>query len=294
MKINQRYIVSLILLFSIIILPISTPVTASNIDNTEVITTVESSMLEESLEEISNIVESSAEVINNQVIVEDLFIDIAEPLEVGYRSEEEAEERKRLSAKIIHNLQEQTRYFAKTIQKAYEEYKESEANAAIAYKDSLFAKGSNVPNDDPGCKSKFKSWMRASSIKAKKSGQWQLLHNENCYEDPETKFMMYHCEDGTDRVCCALGSYYTELIGTKVDILFEDGHIVQCILADQKANEHTDKSNRYHLCDGSVLEFVVGPNFKGDDTYPDWIYGKIYRVEVLDAVNDGKGFEWLD
>lgn len=197
---------------------------------------------------------------------------------------------------LLDNIQRYNEYTKK-----YNEYqKQVMAQQAIEdaklkeqkYINQMLDKASNVPNGEKGCKSQFKSWMRASSIKAKKSGQWKLLHSENCYEDPETKFMKYICEDGEERWCCAVGSYYTELIGTKINIIFQDGHMIKCILADQKADKDTDRSNRYHLCDGSVLEFVVGPNFKGDDTYPDWIYGKIHYVDVLEAVNDGKGFEW--
>ena len=201
--------------------------------------------------------------------------------------------------KLTRQLKTFSKYIKKSYKEAQKEQKRIEQEQAAAkaaeeekYINTILDKASNVPNGESGCKSQFKSWMRASSISAKRSGQWKLLHHENCYEDPDTHFMMYKCEDGEVRICCALGSYYTDLIGTKVNIIFEDGHMLKCILADQKADQHTDRTNRYHLCDGSVLEFVVGSGFKGDDTYPEWTKGKIHYIDIVGAVNDGEGFKW--
>lgn len=244
-----------------------------------------------------NVEENDVELCNASEVVATTTIAVAEDVQAitTEKLEEEAlkaSTRAKLYKTSVKMNKVVAAFAKRSVKSAAQAARAEEKRQEEEYINSLFAKGSNVPNDASGCKSQFKSWMRATSISARKSGQWKILHSENCYEDPDTHFMMYTCEDGEARICCALGSYYTELIGTKVDILFEDGHYIKCILADQKANQHTDKSNRYHLCDGSVLEFVVGSGFKGDNTYPEWTKGKIYRVEVLDAVNNGEGFKW--
>jgi hypothetical protein len=142
--------------------------------------------IEDTVEEISEAIKAvepyivEVEYFDDEIVLEeepeDLFIDIAESLEIGNRWEEEqlyknaAKERAILVSKtFIDNLQ----VIAIKTQK-------QQMIQASQYKNALFDKGSNVPNDEAGCKSKFKSWMRASSIKARKSGQWKILHSENC------------------------------------------------------------------------------------------------------------------
>lgn len=62
------------------------------------------------------------------------------------------------------------------------------------------------------------------------------------------------------RFCVALGSAYATKIGTHVDIILENGEVIPCILADQKQDIHTDKTNR--VCfDGSLVEFVVDTDY---------------------------------
>lgn len=58
------------------------------------------------------------------------------------------------------------------------------------------------------------------------------------------------------RYCIAVGSYYTTKIGTKIDLVLNNGTVVPCILADCKANKHTDRYNQ-KTSDGSLVEFVV-------------------------------------
>lgn len=62
-----------------------------------------------------------------------------------------------------------------------------------------------------------------------------------------------------NRYCIALGSYYTNYIGTKVDLVLNNNgkkHILKCIAADSKADKDTIKHHKIHK-DGSVVEFVV-------------------------------------
>jgi hypothetical protein len=58
----------------------------------------------------------------------------------------------------------------------------------------------------------------------------------------------------------AVGTYYTETIGTRVDLVMESGEVVPCIVGDVKKNKDTDATNRQHNVDGSVIEFVVNAN----------------------------------
>lgn len=143
---------------------------------------------------------------------------------------------------------------------------------------------SNVPNNEEGCKSYCKTWMRASAVTAKASGQWKLLHSEKCRQDETTKIMMYE-----DRYCIAVGSYYANQIGTLIDVTMESGEVLHCIVADQKADVHTDETNRYHTMDGSVIEFVVGPDFTGVQSYPSEVKGNIHRLDVVGMI---EGFVW--
>ncbi len=61
------------------------------------------------------------------------------------------------------------------------------------------------------------------------------------------------------RYCVALGSYYCSKIGTKIDLVMENGSVVKCVLADQKANRDTDAKNQ-KTSDGSIAEFLVDMN----------------------------------
>lgn len=62
------------------------------------------------------------------------------------------------------------------------------------------------------------------------------------------------------RFCIALGSAYTKVIGTYVDIILENREVIPCILADQKQDIHTDETHR--VCfDGSLVEFVVDTDY---------------------------------
>ena len=61
------------------------------------------------------------------------------------------------------------------------------------------------------------------------------------------------------RYCVALGSYYCSKIGTKIDLVMENGSVVKCVLADQKANRDTDAKNQ-KTSDGSMAEFLVDMN----------------------------------
>lgn len=59
------------------------------------------------------------------------------------------------------------------------------------------------------------------------------------------------------RYCIAVGTAYTTQIGQYIDLILENGVVIPCILADCKADIHTDETNRITVHDGSLVEFVV-------------------------------------
>lgn len=123
-----------------------------------------------------------------------------------------------------------------------EEIIDEEKNYII--EEELFYVDLDVPLNKP-----FKSYMDAKFITSEGSAQYQLKYN---YTLDNTGIYMI---DG--RYACALGSYYTTDIGTKFDIIMNSGEIIPCILADCKADEHTDSLRQYTLENGSIVEFVV-------------------------------------
>lgn len=94
----------------------------------------------------------------------------------------------------------------------------------------------------------FKGYMDAKWITDKTSDQYAL---KQYYEISDIGVWTV---DG--RYCIAMGSYYTTTIGTKIDIVMKNGYTIECILADCKADEHTDITNRQNP-NGCMVEFVV-------------------------------------
>ena len=94
-----------------------------------------------------------------------------------------------------------------------------------------------------------------------------------------------------NRYCVAVGSYYTEHIGVKIDLILlsRNGrkHTLKCITADSKADKDTIKNHKVHK-DGSVVEFVVRTRtlpvktrLMGDISYAGKQFkGKIVKIKV--------------
>lgn len=96
--------------------------------------------------------------------------------------------------------------------------------------------------------SKIKSFMSYKSITSKSSNQYKL--QQISYTGN------YGIRQVKGRYCIAVGSAYTIEIGTYMDLILENGSVIPCILADCKADIHTDNSNIL-TSDGSLAEFVV-------------------------------------
>lgn len=134
----------------------------------------------------------------------------------------------------------------------------------------------DVPNNNS-----FKSYMGAHKITDTSSAQYQLKSE---YLDSACGIKLV---DG-DCYVIALGSYYTTTIGTRVDLVMDNGSVVRCVVGDIKADKDTDVMNRQHNVDNSVVEFIVNTDTlcsevksHGDASYGDpRLMGEIKAIRV--------------
>ena len=126
----------------------------------------------------------------------------------------------------------------------------------------------------------FKSYMDCSYITDESSAQYQFKYDYLC---SASGIMVV---DG--RYVVAIGSYYATEIGTRLDLVMENGSVVPCILGDCKADCHTDSTNRQHSVDGSVVEFIISTDNldekarqMGDCSYADErLMGEISAIRI--------------
>lgn len=138
--------------------------------------------------------------------------------------------------------------------------------------------------------SSFKTYMSYKAITNENSNQYKL--QQSCSTD-ENGLRMY---DG--RYTVAVGTYFTNKIGTKLDVYLDNGTVLPCITGDIKANKDTDATNQFCEINGNVLEFIVDtktldkkakamgdissiPGFAGDITQID-----VYTEGNLDMTSD--------
>ena len=95
----------------------------------------------------------------------------------------------------------------------------------------------------------FKSYMDADTITSINTDQYKL--KDKYVIDEQTGIWTVD-----ERYCIAVGSYYTQSIGTYIDVVMENGNVLQCILGECKRNRDTDYTNRQNP-NGSVVEFIV-------------------------------------
>lgn len=94
----------------------------------------------------------------------------------------------------------------------------------------------------------FKSYMSYKAITSKSSPQYKL--QQQAYTDE------YGLRKIDDRYMIALGTFYTSVIGTKVDLVMANGSVIKCIIGDIKSNQHTCPDN-IRARDGSIVEFII-------------------------------------
>lgn len=106
----------------------------------------------------------------------------------------------------------------------------------------------NIPTGDTS----FHGYMDYACITDINSLQYQL--QLNCWTDSQG--IRRQCDD----VCIALGSYYGTEIGTRYLITTDTGNSFTAVLADCKADIHTDYNNQYRDTGNgfkNVVKFIV-------------------------------------
>ena len=95
----------------------------------------------------------------------------------------------------------------------------------------------------------FKSYMPYTAITSKSSPQYKLQCK--AYTG-DYGIRMY---DG--RFCVAIGTGFNANVGTYFDLILANGAVIPCIVADIKANNHTDSNNMVTKASGCLTEFVI-------------------------------------
>ena len=124
------------------------------------------------------------------------------------------------------------------------EYEPSvEENEQVIVQQSIGIEKDVPPNNS------FKSYMDADTITSRNTDQYKL--KAKYVIDEQTGIWTVD-----ERYCIAVGSYYTQSIGTYIDVVMENGSTLHCILGECKRNRDTDYTNRQNP-NGSVVEFIV-------------------------------------
>lgn len=98
--------------------------------------------------------------------------------------------------------------------------------------------------ENPG----FKSYM-SYELFSKKTKQFTL---QNLCTTDSDGFRRVN-----DNYVIALGTHFDASVGQRVDLLLQNGVVIQCVIGDVKQNCHTDKSNIFSLGNECMSEFVV-------------------------------------
>lgn len=149
---------------------------------------------------------------------------------------------------------------------------------------SVIVNGAGYTTKPVPTNNSFRAYMSYKTITSRNSPQYKLQQRA------ATGNYGIRTVDG--RYCIAVGSYYTTKIGTKIDIVMSNGNIINCILADCKADAHTDCTNRANS-NGCVVEFIVDTNSldskcrkMGDMSYvpSGGLQGNIKALRIYDEV----------
>ena len=133
--------------------------------------------------------------------------------------------------------------FSKEVMNMKEYEPSVEENEQVIVQQSI-----GIEKDVPSNNS-FKSYMDADTITSRNTDQYKL--KAKYIIDEQTGIWTVD-----ERYCIAVGSYYTQSIGTYIDVVMENGSTLHCILGECKRNRDTDHTNRQNH-NGSVVEFIV-------------------------------------
>ena len=128
----------------------------------------------------------------------------------------------------------------------------------------------------------FKSYMPYTTITSKSSPQYKL--QQIAYTGT------YGIRQYDNRYCVAIGTAFNADVGTYFDLILANGTVIPCIVADIKADRHTDSNNMITIANGCLTEFIVdssalNKNAKrmGDISYcnEDWD-SRVEKIRVYD------------
>lgn len=155
-----------------------------------------------------------------------------------------------------------------------------ETNMAVENLESAYMDYDTPPDNS------FKSYMDYRTITDTTSMQYEL--------QTQADTDAYGMRMVDNRYCVAVGSYYSTTVGQAVDIIMENGNVIQCIVADLKQDIHTDSTNRQNP-NGSIVEFLVDTDVlhrriqrTGDISYFDTVWevnrfsGEVDTVRVYE------------
>ena len=147
----------------------------------------------------------------------------------------------------------------------------------------------NVPNIN----SHFKTWMSYKAVTDKNSPQYKFIHTYGWIDGQG--FMRANGERDLgiedDYYLIALGSYYGTNIGTKYRITLDTGRIFYGVLADCKADIHTNSTNQYIEHNKNIVEFLVDTSALNKDVkrmgsanvyMP--LNGSVVKIERMDFI----------
>lgn len=127
-----------------------------------------------------------------------------------------------------------------------------------------------------------KTWMDYRAITDTSSPQWRLQQDAYTDENGLRKVGDYYC--------VAFGTGISNGIGSKFKVTFDSGNEILVIVADHKADRHTDKTNTYmNINDkANVMEFIVDSNklnntakVMGNVNYISGFEGQIIYIEEV-------------
>lgn len=179
----------------------------------------------------------------------------------------------------------QTSSYGQTTEDQYNASKDLSDDKQISLSEVALCEATsyNVPENVGKCDSTVRTHMAYTKVTSRTSAQYALLNSDDAYTDKKTGFRMYQ-----GRYCIAVGSGYTQKIGNKIDLVMEDGSIIQCVLGDCKADKDTDaETHTYCKWDGSVAEFIIDNEYFNTNTTHNPVntalnqFGKIKKVVVI-------------
>ena len=169
-------------------------------------------------------------------------------------------------------------------QKYNDEWAQIEYNSGIAYICSKYISDEQLDYIEyiAPITSGFKSYMPYTAITSKSSPQYKL--QQIAYTGT------YGIRQYDNRYCVAIGTAFNADVGTYFDLILANGTVIPCIVADIKADRHTDSNNMITIANGCLTEFIVDSstlnrNAKrmGDISYcnEDWD-SRVEKIRVYD------------